>query len=209
MDSSALIGLIGVGAGLVGAAAGVFAIVWGLGFGEYLGGRRRSKLIAAVSKDELRRRLLALNAADSPYGLKPSEETGLILEWKVVDAKWFALFAKERLKETYRAFMVLDEPRASVRYCEETARVQWTAGTDGLTPNVTYLNEFFRGRILFQKSWRVQYGIKEDRTFGKVFSYSFNVDDVRNPVKKVVKESGWEFVPVVRKSHATHRSLKN
>ncbi|MDD4859639.1 MAG: hypothetical protein PHR56_05475 [Dehalococcoidales bacterium] len=202
-----IIGLIGVGAGLIGVFAGVAAVFWGLGVKEYLGGKKRMP-VGYVDKESLKKKLLALNSPDAPYELQPFDETDLVLTWKIVDAKWFAVFAKERLKQTYRAFIVLDEMRRSVRYCEEFASVRWIAGSEGLTPHISYQSEFFRGRILFQKSWNVQYGIKEDLTIGKVFQYSFDIRDVRDPVKHAILESGWEFVPVVRKAHATYRSLK-
>lgn len=184
------------------------AIVWGLGYREYLGGKKRSLTTPSLSKDELKQKLLALNSADSPYELQPSTKTDLVLTWKIVDARWYALFAKERLRKTYRAFIVLDELRLSARYYEELATVQWIADNEGLTPRLAYQNQFFKGRILFQKSWGVQYGIKEDLTPGKVYEYNFDIRHVRDPIKKAIEDSGWEFVPVVRKAHATHKSLK-
>jgi hypothetical protein len=54
----------------------------------------------------------------------------------------------------------------------------------------------------------VQYGIKEDGTLGKVYEYKFDVNRVRDPIVKVITESGWEFVPVVRKEHATYEMIK-
>jgi hypothetical protein len=84
--------------------------------------------------------------------------------------------------------------------------VHWLANTDS-QPSFSYQKNFFRGRILFQKSWEVQYAIKEDLSLGKVYEYKFDVRIVRNPIQKLVRDSGWEFVPVMRKSHATFKSL--
>lgn len=207
MENSALVGLIAGAAGLIGAIGGVAAIFWGLGFNEYLGGKKKMP-VAALGKEQLKQRLFSLNSQELAYEIKPSSEADLALEWKIVDARWYALFAKERLRKTYRAFIVLDELRRSARYYEEMATVQWMAGAEGLTPRVAYQNQFFKGRILFQKSWGVQYGIKKDGKLGKVYEYNFDVDAVRNPLKKVIEESGWEFVPVVRKEHATYKSFR-
>lgn len=52
------------------------------------------------------------------------------------------------------------------------------------------------------------YGIKENGTLGKVYEYRFDVNRVRDPIVKTIEESGWEFVPVVRKEHATYESPK-
>lgn len=109
----------------------------------------------------------------------------------------------------YFEYLMLDESRRAARYCEEMGSVRWLAGADGtLKPQVHFEKSYFRGRILFQKSWEVQYGIKEDGTLGKVYEYKFDVNRVRDPIKKAIKESGWEFVPVVRKEHATYERIK-
>lgn len=42
-----------------------------------------------------------------------------------------------------------------------------------------------------------------------MYEYKFDIGYVRDPVKKAIEDSGWEFVPVVRKEHATYRSVKN
>ena len=207
MNSLGVAGLIGVLVGLIGFGAGVFAIIWGMGFIEYLGGKKKSSM-APATRGELRERILSINSPEMPYEIKTSPETDLFVEWKIADAKWFAVLTKERFQEIYRGFMVLDEPRRSVRYCEEMVSVRWLAGVDG-PPIFNYQKNFFRGRILFQKSWGVEYGIKEDLSLGKVYEYKFDVRNVRNPIKKVVRDSGWEFLPVVRKSHATLQSLKS
>jgi len=208
MEGFALLGLIGVGAGLVGAFAGIAAIVWGLGYLEYLGGKKRSPF-SPISKEELKEKLIALNSSELPYEIEQDNETDLMVEWKIVNAKWFAIFAQERLQKTYRAFIVLDERRRAARYYEEMGTVQWLAGTQRplSPPKIGYQNQVFKGRILFQKSWGVQYGIKANGTLGKVYQYKFDIGYVRDPVKKAIEESGWEFVPVVRKEHATYRSL--
>ncbi len=199
--------LIGVLAGLIGAGAGVFAIIWGLGLMEYMGGKK-GRPEPPISREELKQKLLSVNSPDLPYHIKLLNETDLEIEWKITDASWFAIFGQERLQKTYRAFMVLDDLRRSVRYCEEMATVQWVASaSDPAQPAISYQNQFFRGRILFQKSWEVKTGIKEDLTIGKVYEYKFDIRQVREPVKQLITDSGWEFVPVVRKKHATFKSL--
>lgn len=200
--------MIGAAAGVIGAVAGILAVFWGLGIGEYLGGKKR-KAGAFTDKQTLKERLLALNSPELPYEIKPSGETDLFVEWKIVDAKWFAIFARERLSKIYRAFIILDELRRSARYCEELVTVRWFAGADGRpTPMLSYQRQFFRGRILFQKSWGVQYGLKENMKLGKIYEYKFDVGYVRDPIKKAIEDNGWEFVPVVRKSHATYKSIR-
>jgi hypothetical protein len=200
--------ILGIAAGLFGALMGIAAMIYALGYFEYLGGKKKPK-IPQISKEKLKQKLLALNSPDLPYIIKPDAKTDLFVEWKIVDATWYAILSKERLSKTYRAYLLLDESRKSARYCEETGSVRWYAGTDGaLKPRVAFEKAFFRGRILFQKSWEVQYGIKEDGTPGKIYEYKFDVNRVRDPIVKTIEDNGWEFVPVVRKEHATYEGMK-
>ena len=193
--------LIGGILGILGALAGIAAMVYATGYFEYLGGKSKPN-IPPVGKQRLLEKLLGLNAPSLPYEIKPAEDTDLLIEWKIVDAKWFGIFSKERRKQIYRAYVLLDEALHAVRYCEELGTVEWAAGA----PKIAFQKEFFKGRILWQKSCGVQYGMKEGLTIGKVYEYKFDIGYVRDPIKKSVEESGWEFVTVVRKRHVTYCS---
>lgn len=193
--------LIPVLLALLAVAAAVWAIFFGLGIFEYLGGKKKSAF-PAISKATLKEKILALNAPNSPYQIIEAEKTDMVIEWKIVDAGWYGIFSKERVNKTYNAFLFLDENCHTVRYYEEMESVEWHAGTDGLKPSIFYRKEFFKGRILFRKSWGVQYGIKKSGELGKIYEYKFDIGYIRDPIKKVVEENGWEFVPVVRKKHA-------
>ncbi len=100
--------------------------------------------------------------------------------------------------------VLLDERKKSMRYYEELGDVSWHVGSEGLKPNISYHRAFMQGRILFQKSWGGGYGIRTDKTLGKLYEYKFDVGYVRDPLKKVVFKNGWEFVPVVQRKHATY-----
>ena len=186
---------------LLAVAGAVWAIFFGLGIFEYLGGKKKSAL-PAIDKVTLKEKILALNAPNSPYQIIGAKETDLVIEWKIVDAEWYGIFSKEKVNKTYNAFLFLDENRRTVRYYEEMGSVEWHAGTDGLKPSILYRKEFFKGRILFRKSWGVQYGIKKGGGLGKIYEYKFDIGYIRDPIRKVVEGNGWEFVPVVRKEHA-------
>lgn len=199
-----LIGVLFSIFGLIAVSAAIWAMLWGMGFFQYLGGKK--KILSAIGKEELKEKILALNSPELFYQITPAKETDFLLEWKIADAKWYGIFSKERVEKTYHAFILLDDSRKTVRYYEELGSVEWHIGTGGiLKPSVYYKEEFFKGRILFKKSWGVQYGIKENKTFGKVYEYKFDVGYARDPLKKIVEENGWEFVPVIKKAHATFR----
>jgi len=112
---------------------------------------------------------------------------------------------RESLKKTYRACMVLDEGRHAVRYWEILANVEWVAGA----PKIHFRSEFFRGKIIYQKSYGVQYAIKEDGKLGKAYEYRFDINAVRGPIRDTVRASGWEFVEVLMKKHALKGSVNS
>jgi hypothetical protein len=198
--------IVGLSAGLLGAGVGLFFALYALGFFQYLGGKKADP--RAVDKKTLQHALMALNDPSKPYHLVPGEDTDLIAEWKIVDASWYGIFSKSRLSKAYRALLFLDEARHSVRYFEIIGTVNWTVGVTGLTPTVHYGRSFFSGRILFQKSYGVGYGIKAPKTLeaGKVYEYRFDVDEIRAPIIDTVRAKGWEWVPVTARRHAVYKS---
>jgi hypothetical protein len=173
-----------------------------------LGGRKKPT-VAPLGLYELKQKLLSLNSEDLPYTIKSLNETDLEIECKIADAKWFAIFGKNQLKKIYQSYFVLDDLLRTVRYCEKIITVKWASGLgNALQPTISYQKESVRGKVLSQKSWEMQAGIKEDLTLGKVYEYKFDTGYIRDPIKKLIVESGWEFVPVLRKDHATCKSLK-
>lgn len=93
-----------------GVGRATFTRIWGFGRSKQLEGSKTS-FTPPVSKEELKQKLLALNSPNRPYEIKPAEETDLLVEWKIVDAHWYQIISKERLTETYRAYIRLDEDR--------------------------------------------------------------------------------------------------
>jgi hypothetical protein len=203
------IGLIAGIIGLVGAAFGLYAMLWGLGFFDYLGGKRPSA-ITPISRQELVENILALNDDSKPYRITRDANSDFLAEWKIAEAKWYGIFNKNGLNEAYRAFILLDESRHTARYYEELGSINWTAGLQGVIPSVTYTQTSFHGRILFQKEWAVGYGMKEEShpSWEKVYDYKFDVNEIRDPIASTVKKAGWEWVPVTRKRNVTYASLQ-
>lgn len=203
METGIAIGLI---AGLLGAGVGLFFALYALGFFQYLGGKKPDP--HAVDKQTLQQAILTLNHPGKPYHIVPGEISDLMAEWKIVDATWYGIFNKSRLKKAYRALLLLDEARHSVRCFETIGTISWTAGANGLTPTVHYSKSSFSGRILFQKPYGVGYGIKDPKSLeaGKVYEYRFDIDEIRAPIIDTVKSNGWEWVPVTAKRHAVYKS---
>jgi hypothetical protein len=194
-----LAGIIGAGIGLLAVVAAIGVMVWATGLFENLGGRKASNP-NALSRAELVKRLLALNQPGLPWTLAIAQDTDLALDWKIADAQWYGMLAKAGINKTYHASILVDEKRKAVRYFEIMATVEWSAGG----PRLSWEREFLRGRVLFQKSAGVGYGIRPDGTAGKVYEYSFDIGALRAPIKKTVEDAGWEFVPVLQRRHASY-----
>jgi hypothetical protein len=195
--------LIAVIVGLLGAAVGIGAALYAMGFFNYLGGKKSSP--DAVGKETLVKRLTDLNEPAKPYQIIKGEETDLLAEWKIVDATWYGIFNKSGLNKAYRAYLQLDEGRHSVRCFEEYGSISWSAGTQGLTPSVHFSKRSFGGRILFQKEYGVAYGMKSVNPLeaGEVYQYKFDIDEIRTPLIQAVRAGGWEWVPVTAKRLVT------
>lgn len=197
--------MLGFGA----AVAGTIAALLSLGFFEYLGGKRRPAGIP-TSRQELKERLLGLNHPDRPFQIVLGSDTDLVVEWKLADAKWYGLLSKNCVKAWYRARLLLDETRFSVRCNEELGEITWSYGSDGLVlPRFSYTRGFFRGKMLYGRKISLAYGFKhpvyrDPTSFGEVYRYDFDLTTVRGYVEKVVEDSGWEFVTVAAKRHATY-----
>jgi hypothetical protein len=206
MDTESIIGLVGGGVfGLLGLGAAIFAAIYATGAFEYLGGKKSNP--NAVDKQTLLNRLLALNDSSKPYHIIKGEDTDLTAEWKIVDASWYGIFRKSGLTEWYKASLLVDETRHTVRCLEEEGSIDWIKGTKGLMPALEYEKSGFRGKILFHKSGAIGFGIKDLDTIevGKIYEYKFDVNDIRKPIVEVIEENGWEFVSIRAKRHAIYK----
>jgi hypothetical protein len=122
---------------------------------------RGGLILCPLAKSILIERLLGLNDASKPYCIMRGEDTDLVAEWKIADADWYGVLSRNGLRQAYRALLLVDEYRHSVRCCEELGSVAWTVGLNGPIPTVSYTRSFFRGRILYNKQNAVGFGLKQ------------------------------------------------
>jgi len=157
--------------------------------------------VAQVGKEELLRKILALNNPSNPFDIKRSDETDLVVEQRIVEAEWRERGMTEKgLKKGYRAWLLLDEKTNEARYSEEKATEQKVKrGPFGLG-GISRQKTTFRGEMFFDKE-------KGGRYHGdqKIYEYEFDVKKVREPIKRAVEESGWQFKQVMRKASATYQ----
>lgn len=156
--------------------------------------------VAPVSSDELKQKLLALNHDEVPFTVAAGaggKDGDLVAEWKIVDAKWFEIFAEAGLEKTHKIYLSLDGGANEVRVLEESWDVEWRAGV----PEISLSKEAFRGRTMGSKSFGTGYAFKgiNPLDYGQVYNYKFDVSEMKDPIAKVVTGAGWSYKPVVTK----------
>jgi len=205
MDIFILVGIMGI----VTAGIGIVFVFRALGYFEYLGGKNPLSDNPSP-KQNLQKDLLALNDSTRPYFIRPGKDSDLIAEWKLVDAEWYGIFNKNKLESAYRAALLLDESRHSVRCYEEFGQISWSVGLNSITPSVHYSKSFFGGRIYYKKEYAKGYGLKQlnPPKPGKVYDYTFDVNEIRGLLILTVEANGWEWVPVAGKRNTTFSSLQ-
>ena len=116
----------------------------------------------------------------------------LIAEWKIVDARWYEIFAKAGLTRTFRVFLRLDAVRREVRAQDREVRVEWKAGV----PTLTLSKEWSRGQT-WSFSAGTAYGFTETLAPGQIYRYRFATEEIKGPIQQTVTDCGWAYVGVV------------
>ena len=144
--------------------------------------------VARQPASALRQQLLAINRDTAPFIVRDGapESVDLVAEWKIVDARWYEIFAKASLTKVFKVLMKFDEAAGEVRAVDQEWTVAWRAGVPALALSA----EAFRGQKV-EMSFGTAYAFKEDLSFGQVYEYRFKTSEVKDPLQKVVAESGW------------------
>ena len=101
-------------------------------------GKKADSSKPALTVEEVRQRLLSLNRDTAPYQIidGASQNVDLIAEWKIVDAKWYGIFAKSNLTKVFRIYLKFDVIKNEVRGKDEEFTVSWRAGVPSLALSV-------------------------------------------------------------------------
>ncbi|HJR78495.1 MAG TPA: hypothetical protein VJ821_00395 [Anaerolineales bacterium] len=157
-------------------------------------GKKPDKNVPVLSAEEVRQRLLALNRETAPYQIIDgrSQNVDLIAEWKIVDAKWYEIFAKANLTKVFRIYMKLDEAKHEVRAKDEEYTVEWRAGV----PSLSFSASKFQGQKT-SIEFGAAYAFTEELKPGQVYNYRFNTNEIKKPIQEAVAACGWEYKGVV------------
>ena len=113
-------------------------------FDFFTGSKAPAPGTARIPASELRTALLGLNRDSSPWQVRDGGPEGcdLVAEWKIVDARWYEIFAKASLSKVFKVLMKFDEAKGEIRSVDQEFTVEWRAGVPALSASV----EAFRGQ---------------------------------------------------------------
>ena len=153
-------------------------------------GKKSDKNTAVLSVEDVRQRLLALNRETAPYQIidGTSQNVDLIAEWKIVDAKWYELFAKASITKVFRIYMKFDAGKHQVRCKDEEFTVEWRAGVPALSISATK----FQGQMT-SVEFGAAYAFTEELKPGVVYKYRFNTGEIKKPIQEAVAACGWDY----------------
>ena len=153
-------------------------------------GKKPKQDTPVLPADEVRRRLLALNRETAPYQIidGAAEHVDLIAEWKIVDARWYEIFAKASLTKVFRIYMKFDADKQNVRAKDEEYTVEWRAGV----PSLSISASKFSGQTT-SIEFGTAYAFTEELKPGQVYKYRFNSNEIKKPIQEVVKACGWTY----------------
>ncbi len=162
-----------------------------MGFLDFFTSTRRPASGTPVkSPDDVRARLQALNRPTAPYQVIDGQSEGvdLIAEWRIVDVKWYEIFAKAGLSKVFRIYLKLDPATHEVRAMDREYSVEWRVGVPALKVAVSA----FKGQkqsIEFGKA----YAFTEELRPGEVYNYHFSTKELKTPIQEAVTSSGWTY----------------
>jgi hypothetical protein len=153
-------------------------------------GKKANKNTPVLPVAEVRQRLLALNRETAPYQIRDGSAEGvdLIAEWKIVDAKWYEIFAKANLTKVFRIYMKFDEGKHEVRAKDEEYTVEWRAGV----PSLSLAASKFSGQKT-SIEFGTAYAFTEELKPGQVYNYRFNTNEIKKPIQEAVTACGWNY----------------
>jgi hypothetical protein len=142
----------------------------------------------------LRERLLAVRFLDSPISIVPGHaDDELVVDWKYADAKWVDHARAHGMRASHRLILELDDSTRTVRGREFQTESGWDAGLGGAS-------------IRWKASWEIVfYQYEHQRVFGLQvgpdgrlqpaleYSYTFNLQEMKDPVIAAVTAAGWRW----------------
>ncbi len=145
----------------------------------------------------LARQLLALDRSDVPFSVTPGPGEGEVqATWRWADARWIDLARARGVRRTHRFVLALDEATHVARVREYWSAWDWSAGRGG--GDLAW--HAARGVTFFQVEHERVLGAQlDDRGLptGELSkAWTFELDEMREPLRRTVLAAGWTWRPV-------------
>ncbi len=159
-------------------------------FDIFTGTKRPAKGVVVCGDGELGAAIMGVNRDSAPFRVLPCEDGSCdyVAEWKIVDAKWYEVFAKAGLEKVFRVKMRLDPARHEVRAMDEEYTVEWRAGV----PSLSLAASGFKGQKS-EVSFGTAYAFTEELKPGQVYKYRFSTAEIKKPLQEAVLGCGWTW----------------
>ena len=146
----------------------------------------------------LRERLLALNHQEQPVQVVASPNNNTVeITWRYGDAQWFDLMRAHKMHRTHKLVLAMDEHSHTARVVEYWSAFDASAGPYDLRLNWNAA----RGMEFFEFEHRRVFGVQLDASgqpTGELSkAYTFNLQELKQPIVKAVTASGWTWQPVM------------
>lgn len=163
-------------------------------FDWFTGTKRPEDGVVPRSPQEVHQALLALNRTTAPFVVRDGTPEGvdLVAEWRIVDARWYEVFAKAGLTKVFKVLMRIDAHACEVRSTDQEWSVEWNFGVPSLFLTATA----FRGQSK-QVQFGQGYAFTEYGEYGQVYHYHFSTGELKPPLRGAVVGSGWTWRGVV------------
>ena len=153
--------------------------------------------IQPVATEALMRSLLSINDQDVPYMIKRGKHHNeLVVDWRYADAKWLDLMRLHGMRKGYRLVLRFDEGTRNVRAQDRYASFDWSAGPDLLSLNW----QMSLGITFYEYQHERVFGLqfKDGKpTFDLSYAYTFDLNEMKQPMIEIVRHAGWNFRPVI------------
>jgi hypothetical protein len=157
----------------------------------------------------LRDHLLAVNQQNVPVQVvaSPDSHNTLEITWRYADAQWFDLMRAHKMRRTHKLVLALDEHSHKVRMREYWSAFDASAGVNDMRLSWTAAT----GMQFFQFEHRRILGVQLDpngKPTGELSkSYTFDLQELKQPIIDAVTASGWIWQPVMWNAPAGLRWL--
>lgn len=158
--------------------------------------------IAPAGVDEVEAALLSINELNQPFRIVQHGPHRFLLEWRFQDETYVSFFKPyvERIAATHTIELRVDPEGQVVRAQDKSYTVSWAVDPATGKLQASLAGKMELGITLFQYSAGDSFGLVF--ADGKLspqasYSYSFDVQEMRQPVIDLLRGLGWRYRPVV------------